>query len=116
MGELLMERVRQLCLSLPETSERLSHGEPTWFVGKKVFVMGADNHHNDGRVAVWLPVPPGMQAALIEESPAVYFRPPYVGHRGWIGIELDKISDEDLAFHIRTAWELVAPKRLLSSD
>lgn len=109
----MFDRVRALCLALPETSERLSHGEPTWFVAKKVFVMGAGDHHHDGRVAVWLPVPPGMQEALIEESPAVYFRPPYVGHRGWVGIELDKISDQDLAFHIRTAWELVAPKRLL---
>ena len=108
-----LARVRRLCLALPEASERLSHGEPTFFVGKKVFVMFADNHHGDGRVAVWLPVPPGMQAALIEEKPGVYFRPPYVGHRGWVGVELAPISDDELAFHVRTAWELVAPKRLL---
>ena len=108
-----LTRVRRLCLALPEASERLSHGEPTFFVGKKVFVMFADNHHGDGRVAVWLPVPPGMQAALIAEAPAVYFRPPYVGHRGWVGIELARVSDDELAFHVRTAWELVAPKRLL---
>ncbi|MCB0236796.1 MAG: MmcQ/YjbR family DNA-binding protein, partial [Anaerolineae bacterium] len=56
-----LERVRPLCLALPETSERLSHGEPTFFVHKKVFVMFADNHHDDGRVAVWLPVPAGLQ-------------------------------------------------------
>jgi len=108
-----VERVRRLCLALPEATERPSHGEPTFFVGKKVFVMFADNHHNDGRVAVWLPVPPGMQASLIDEAPDVYFRPPYVGHRGWVGIELGRVSDDDLAFHVRTAWELVAPKRLL---
>jgi hypothetical protein len=106
-------RVRQMCLALPETSERLSHGEPTFFVHKKVFVMFADNHHGDGRVALWLPVPPGIQAASIEHSPEIYFRPPYVGHRGWVGLDLLRISDEDLKYHIHTAWELIAPKRLL---
>lgn len=114
MSEDQSERVRRLCLALPETSEKLSHGEPTFFVGKKVFVMFADNHHDDGRVAVWLPVPPGAQQSLIESSPGIYFRPPYVGHRGWVGIELDRVSDEDLAYHIRVAWELIAPKRLLT--
>ena len=115
MSNQQIERVRQLCLALPETSERLSHGEPTFFVHKKVFVMFANNHHDDGHIAVWLPVPPGIQTALIESSPAVYFRPPYVGHRGWVGIELAQIGDEDLSYHIRVAWELTAPKRLLSS-
>lgn len=69
MNEQQVERVRRLCLALPETSEKLSHGEPTFFLHNKVFVMFADNHHNDGRVAVWLPAPPGMQAALIESAP-----------------------------------------------
>jgi hypothetical protein len=109
-----LERVRQICLALPETSERLSHGEPTFFIQKKVFVMFANNHHNDGHIAVWLPAPAGFQDALIQAQPETYFKPPYVGGRGWIGIELEHISDEDLRFHIQTAWELVAPKRLLS--
>ncbi|MEZ4771334.1 MAG: MmcQ/YjbR family DNA-binding protein [Caldilineales bacterium] len=109
-----LDRVRRLCLALPETSERLSHGEPTFFVGKKVFVMFADNHHGDGHVAVWLPVPPGLQTELIASEPQTYFRPPYVGVRGWVGIELASISDEDLRFHIEVAWELIAPKRLVS--
>lgn len=108
-----LERVRRICLALPETTERLSHGEPTFFVHKKVFVMFASNHHSDGRVAVWLPVAAGVQTALMETDPETYFKPPYVGNRGWIGIELEGISDEDLTFHIETAWELVAPKRLL---
>lgn len=115
MSEQQVERVRRLCLALPETSEKLSHGEPTFFVRNKVFVMFANNHHNDGRVAVWLPAPPGMQDSLIEEAPTVYFRPPYVGHRGWVGIELSRISDEDLRYHVQVAWELIAPKRLLAS-
>lgn len=108
-----VERVRRLCLALPATSERLSHGEPTFFVAKRVFVMFADNHHGDGRVAVWLPAPPGVQSALIEQTPAVYFRPPYVGHKGWVGIELAHIGDDDLEFHVETAWRLIAPKRLV---
>ncbi len=109
-----IERVRRLCLALPETSEKLSHGEPTFFVHKKVFVMFANNHHNDGHVAVWLPVPEGAQGALIAQKPKVYFRPPYVGVKGWVGIELSAITDDDLGFHIQVAWELIAPKRLLT--
>lgn len=112
MSDRQLERVRRLCLALPETSERLSHGEPTFFVHKKVFVMFAGNHHGDGRIAVWLPVPAGIQVALIESSPATYFKPPYVGVRGWVGIELDRVSDEDLRYHVQVAWELIAPKRL----
>jgi hypothetical protein len=108
-----LDRVRALCLALPGTSERLSHGEPTFFAGKRVFVMFAEDHHHDGRLAVWLPVPPGMQESLIAADPATYFRPPYVGHRGWVGIVLGRVSDDDLAFHVRTAWEMIAPKPLL---
>jgi hypothetical protein len=112
MDDQHLERVRRLCLALPETSERLSHGEPTFFVHKKVFVMFADNHHNDGRVAVWVPVPEGFQEGLIERAPRVFFRPPYVGPRGWVGIVLAQIDDAELAMYITIAWELVAPKRL----
>ena len=115
MSEAPIARVRRLCLAMPEASERLSHGEPTFFVAGKVFVMFANNHHGDGHVAVWLPVPPGVQSALIEQQPAVYFRPPYVGHRGWVGVELAPIGDDDLEYLIRTAWELIAPRRLLSA-
>lgn len=109
-----LERVRRICLALPETSERLSHGEPVFFVHKKAFVMFANNHHNDGHIAIWLPVPDGFQASLIEASPDIYFKPPYVGVRGWVGIELAEIGEQDLIFHIQTAWELAAPKRIRS--
>jgi len=104
-----------MCLALPETTEKRSHGEPTFFVRKKVCVMFADNHHSDGRVAVWLPVPSGTQHVLIETSPETFFKPPYVGVRGWVGIELSQISDDDLRFHIHTAWSLIAPKKLQSA-
>jgi hypothetical protein len=112
MSEKQLERVRKICNTFPETTERLSHGEPTFFVRKRVFAMFANNHHNDGRIAVWLPAPPGLQEALIETAPDLYFRPPYVGGRGWIGIILEGINDEDLAFHIGDGWRLVAPKKL----
>src|SRR5687768_3654603 len=107
-----LERVRRICSTLPETTEKLSHGEPTFFVKNKVFVMFANNHHNDGHIAVWLPVPPGFQEGLLETSPQVFFKPPYVGTRGWIGIELDRVGDADLEMYIQIAWELIAPKRL----
>ncbi len=114
MTNIHIQTVRGICLALPETSERLSHGEPTFFVGKKVFTMCANNHHGDGHIAVWIPVPMGMQTTLIETAPKTYFKPPYVGVRGWVGIDLDQIGEADLRFHIHTAWELIAPKRLVA--
>ena len=101
-----------MCLALPETTEKLSHGEPTFFVRKKVFAMFSNNHHNDGHVAVWVPAPPGMQSVLIENSGEKFYKPPYVGMRGWVGIELGRIKDEELASHLREAWRLIAPKKL----
>jgi hypothetical protein len=111
-GEEHVGRVRRICMGMPGAEEKLSHGEPTWFVRKKVFVMFANNHHNDGHVAVWVPTLPGMQASLIEASPETFFRPPYVGVKGWVGIELDRIGDEALALHVLEAWRMVAPKKL----
>jgi hypothetical protein len=114
MSKKHLQRVRRICATMPETTEKLSHGEPTFFVGKKVFAMFSNNHHNDGHVAVVLPAPLGIQAMLIETSPEKFYKPPYVGGRGWVGIELDRIDDEELAFHLREAWRLIAPKKLIS--
>ena len=75
-----IERVRKVCFKLPETTEKLSHGEPTFFVRKRVFAMCSINHHNDGHIAVVIPAAIGVQAALIEQSPEKFYRPPYVGH------------------------------------
>jgi hypothetical protein len=110
-----LERVREICLALPEVSERLSHGQPTFFVGgKKTFVMYLDNHHDDGRLALWCAAPPGMQEALVEGEPEHYFRPPYVGHRGWVGVHLNKGLDwNEIAGAIEDAYLVVAPKRLV---
>lgn len=115
MSEKQIARVRKICLALPETSEKLSHGEPTFFAGKKVFCMFANNHHGDGHIAVWVPAPAGAQAVLIEASPKKFFRPPYVGVKGWVGIELIKARDRELAGHILTAWRLVAPKKAVAA-
>ena len=111
-GEKQIHRVRKICSALPETTEKLSHGEPTWFVRKKVFAMFSNNHHNDGHIAVTVPAAIGIQAALIKASPEKFYRPPYVGVRGWIGIELDRVSDKELAMHITEAWKLMAPPKL----
>src|SRR3981189_3684307 len=86
-----LRRVRRICAAMPGTTEKLSHGEPTFFVKKRVFAMFSNNHHNDGHVAVWIPAGPGEQEALIESFPKVYYRPPYVGVKGWVGIELEQI-------------------------
>jgi len=111
--EAQLERVRRICGAMPSVSEKLSHGAPTFFVEKDkgVFTMFVDNHHEDGRLAVWLPAPPGLQSALIEDAPATYFKPPYVGPGGWIGIQLDQIGDEALEIHVREAWNLAVPKK-----
>jgi|SRR5688572_1013780 len=108
-----LERVRRICSSMPSAFEKLSHGAPTFFVEKfkNVFIMFVDNHHEDGHLALWLPAPAGLQAALVEEAPDTYYKPPYVGSSGWIGINLDRINDEALEIHVRKAWELSAPKR-----
>ena len=105
-----LRRVRKVCLSLPGATEKLSHGEPTFFVHKRVFAGFSNNHHGDGHVAVVLPASPGLQEALIEEAPHAYYRPPYVGAAGWVGIELDRVSDETLESHIRRAWQLIVNK------
>jgi hypothetical protein len=112
MSAAQLDRVRRICAELPGSEERVSHGEPTFFVKNKVYVMFANNHHNDGHVAVWVPTPPGAQAATLSSDPATYFRPPYVGARGWVGIELARASDEALRFHIQVAYDLsAAPRR-----
>ena len=109
-----LERVREVCIGLPEVTERLSHGSPTWFVrGKKTFVMYLNDHHGDGRLALWCAAPEGMQHALVAGDPESYFVPPYVGHRGWIGVRLDRaLPWDEIAGAIEDAWLTVAPKRL----
>jgi hypothetical protein len=92
--EAALARVRKLCLALPETSERLSHGAPAFFIrAKHSFVMFVDDHHGDGRLAIWCDGQPGVQAMLVEAEPDQYFVPPYVGPSGWLGVRLDRRPD-----------------------
>lgn len=111
-----LARVRELCLALPETTERLSHGSPTWFVrDRKTFVMYLDDHHGDGRLALWCAAPPGAQEELVETDPERFFRPPYVGHRGWIGVRLDRdLEWGEIAGIVEEAFRQVAPKKLIA--
>ena len=108
-----LDRLRSMCLALPEVTERLSHGEPTWFVrGQKVFVTYSDHHHDD-RLAFWCAAPAGVQAALVSSDPKRFFVPPYVGHRGWLGVYLDVPVDwGEVARIVTDAYRVIAPKRL----
>ena len=106
------KRVKDLCEALPEVTTRKSHGEDAWFVRKKMFVMTADRHHDD-RVALWCAAPLGLQATLVEDDPDRYFVPPYVGHRGWVGVYLDvEVDWDEVAEIIDDAYRSVAPARL----
>jgi hypothetical protein len=108
-----LDRLREICLALPEVTEKISHGEPTWFV-RKSFVMFADHHHDD-RLAFWCAAPPGAQEALVAAEPGRYFRPPYVGGRGWLGVWLDVPVDwTEIAEIVRDAYRTVAPRKLVA--
>ena len=118
-----IERLRALCLAQPGATERQSHGEPSWFARNgRQFVMFS-NHHHDDRVAFWCAAPPGAQAPLIESDPARYFRPPYVGHRGWVGVRLDGDADAgvrggpdwaEVAEVCEDAYRAIAPQSLVT--
>src|SRR5438270_12827531 len=99
MDERVLARMRKICLALPETTERLSHGEHTFFVrDKKTFAMFDDNHHESGRLAAWCAAPAGAQAAMVEQDPERLCAPPYVGDRCWLGVGPDG----------RVGWVVVA--------
>jgi len=109
------DAVRETALALPETNERLSHGMPTFFIrDKKTFVSCVDDHHGDGIVGLWCAAAPGVQDELVEQEPDRFFVPPYVGHRGWIGVRLDvDVDPEELSEIVTDAYREVAPKTLL---
>ena len=109
-------RLRAICLALPEAVEKTSHGEPTWFAGKgKVFAMLDDHHHGAPHLSVWLPAGLGAQETLIASDPERYFRPPYVGASGWVGVVLDTRPDwAVVGWLVEQAFRLVAHKRLVA--
>ena len=109
-----MERLRALCLGLPEVTERLSHGEPTWFVrGRKVFVQLADHHHDD-RLGFWCAALAEERDSLVDRDGERFFVPPYVGGRGWLGVYLDagSIEWDEIDELVRKAYLMIAPKTL----
>ena len=108
-----LPRLRALCLALPEVTEKISHGEPTWFV-RRVFVTYADRHHDD-RLGFWCAAPPGTQDALVSSHPDRFFRPPYVGGRGWLGVYLDVPVDwDEIAEIVTDAYREIAPRKLVT--
>ena len=104
-----LARVRKVCSLLPEVSERPSHGSPAWFVrDKKTIAMFVDDHHGDGNLGIWCAAPPGVQEQMIDEDPDVFFRPPYVGHRGWIGVRLSRtVTNDELRSILEDALRFV---------
>ncbi|MFE3056431.1 MmcQ/YjbR family DNA-binding protein [Nocardia sp. NPDC059239] len=113
--ESVLELLRGVCTGLPEVAERVSHGEPCWFAGgKKMFVMFADHHH-DERVGFWCAAPAGVQEELVAAEPERFFRPPYVGHRGWLGVYLDTAVEwDEIGEIVEDAYRVVAAKRLVA--
>ena len=108
--------LRAICFGLPEVTERISHGAPCFFIReKRTLVYFHDDHHGDGRVSITCPAPPGVQEQMVEAEPERFFRPPYVGHRGWLGMRLDIAPDwDEVAGLIAEAYRLVAPKTLVN--
>lgn len=116
MAKAIPEAVREICLSFPEASEIVSHGSPNFSVRGKSFASYLVNHHGDGKVALWLGLPAGAQEQLVRDEPRYFFVPPYVGHRGWVGVELDQgLNWKRIATLVRQAYEKVAPASLVAS-
>jgi len=114
----LVARVRQICLAFPEVTERPSHGTPTWFVrDKKAFVtIWPYGHHEDEFPHLWCAAPPGAQSELIAADPDRFHYPPYVGHRGWLGVRLHPpVAWDEMAEIIEDAYRTVAPKTLIAA-
>jgi hypothetical protein len=111
-----IETVRSLCLALPEVNERLSHGAPTFFIrDKKTFATVWDNHHNDQRLGLICAAPVGVQQQLVDEEPDRFYVPAYVGHRGWIGVRLDRKPDwAEIEQILVEAYACVAPAKLVA--
>ena len=113
MGKTIGNAVREVCLSLPGAEESLSHGSPNFKVEGKPFAIYSINHHGDGRVALWLHSPAGAQELYSEMEPDYYYIPPYVGPKGWLGVELNKgLEWSTIAKRVREAYEHVAPARM----
>lgn len=107
-------RARRICMAMPEAWEQEAWGEPTWRVRKRMFAMFANDHHGDGRIALWCNAPVGVQQMLLRAEPEKCFVPPYVGVNGWIGIVLDRVDDAELRELVVQSYCMVAPRKLQS--
>ena len=111
-----LQRLREMIARLPETSEKISHGSPTWWGGKKTFATYHDGHYDDGRPAVWIKAPPGGQEALVGADPERFYRPRYVGPSGWVGMRLGASTDwSEVEALLIEGYRLVAPRRVLDA-
>lgn len=111
-----LAKVRAFVGKLEDVTEKLSHSHPTFFVKKKCFTYFLDNHHGDGRLALWCAAPPGAQQMLVESNPDVYFVPPYVGYQGWVGVRLDKgAAWPEIAAVLENAYETKKAKKVSSA-
>jgi hypothetical protein len=111
----IIDRVRTICLALPEATEKVSHGAPAFFVRKQFLMLWADGHHDHDFPHLWAAAEPGVQAELVDTEPDRFFRPPYVGHRGWVGLRLDgEVDWHEIAAVCVDAYRAVAPKKLVA--
>lgn len=111
-----IKRLREICLALPETTEKEAWGECTFRVGGKMFAMTDNNHHNSGHVAVWIKAPAMVQEILVGSDPKRFFKPPYVGPKGWVGVRLDvKVRWDEVAAILNDGYLMSAPKRLAAA-
>jgi hypothetical protein len=109
----ISDHVRAICLRLPEVTERSSHGSPAFFIGKQFVMLWADGHHDRDFPHLWCAAPIGVQGERAPASPERYFRPPYVGSRGWVGMRLDgEVDWAEVTELCEEAYRVVAPSRL----
>ena len=111
-----LARLREIIEAWPETFEKISHGSPTWWGGRKTFATFTENHHGDGRVAVWVKSSFLEQEARVEADPETFFVPPYVGPSGWVGMRLDLEPDwSEVEALLEDGYRMVAPKRAIAA-
>jgi hypothetical protein len=116
MAKTTEDRVREICMSFPEVTEKLSHGAPAFFVRKQFVMLWVDGHHDHHFPHLWCAAPPGAQDELIDTEPERFFRPPYVGSRGWIGVRLDRQVDwAEIAAVCKDAYRTIAPPKLIAA-
>jgi len=108
-------RVRAICMALPEVTEKPSHGSPAFFVKRQFVMLWPNGHHDHQFPHLWCAAPVGSQEGLVAGAPTRFFRPPYVGGRGWLGVRLDgRVDWDQLELICEDAYRTVAPQKLLA--